>query len=320
MTLTPRLIGLLTLPPLLWAGNAVVGRMTVSSVPPLMLNALRWWLVLAVLLVLGWRAVATPANRRDVLQRWRYLARVGLFGVGAYNALQYLALTTSTPINVTLIASSMPVWMMLVGAFGFGVHPKPRQMLGALFSLAGVATVLGRGDLQLLAQVHFNRGDLWMLLAAASWAVYSWMLVSPSAEMKGEHRPLVQDRPGQPDSPARAWNWAEYLLVQTLYGVIWASAAAGLESVIDPRPIAWSPAVLAALAYIVAGPSVIAYWFWGRGVAHAGPAVASFFANLTPLFAALLSTALLGEAPQWYHGVAFGLIVAGIVVSSARRQ
>lgn len=318
MTLTPRLIGLLTLPPLLWAGNAVVGRMTVGDVPPLLLNALRWWLVLLVLLGLGWRAVATAAARRDVLQRWRYLARVGLFGVGAYNALQYLALTTSTPINVTLIAASMPVWMMLVGAFGFGVHPQPRQLLGAAFSLAGVATVLGRGDLQVLAQVQFNRGDLWMLLAAASWAIYSWMLVSPSADMKGEQRPLVQDRPGQPGSVPRPWNWAEYLLVQTLYGVIWASSAAGLEALIDPRPVAWSGGVAAALAYIVIGPSVIAYWFWGRGVAHVGPAVASFFANLTPLFAALLSTALLGEAPQWYHGVAFALIVAGIAVSARR--
>jgi drug/metabolite transporter (DMT)-like permease len=55
-------------------------------------------------------------------------------------------------------------------------------------------------------------------------------------------------------------------------------------------------------------------------VAQAGPSVAAFFANLTPLFAALLSTALLGEAPHWYHVLAFGLIVAGIQVSAAPRR
>lgn len=313
--ITPRLIALLTLPPLLWAGNAVVGRMTVGLVPPLLLNAMRWWLALAVLLLLGWRAVATPERRADILQRWRYLARVGLFGVGAYNALQYLALTTSTPINVTLIASSMPVWMMLVGLLGYGVRPRLRQVFSAALSLAGVAVVLGRGSLDVLLQVQFNRGDLWMLLAAASWSIYSWMLVRPSPDMQGDQRPLVRD---DADSAPRPWNWAEYLLVQTLYGTLWASAAAGLESVIDPRPVQWSPGVVVALAYIVAGPSVVAYWFWGRGVAQAGPAVASFFVNLTPLFAALLSTLLLGEAPQWYHGVAFGLIVSGIVVSARK--
>jgi drug/metabolite transporter (DMT)-like permease len=53
-------------------------------------------------------------------------------------------------------------------------------------------------------------------------------------------------------------------------------------------------------------------------VTEAGPAVAAIFVNLTPLFAALLSIALLGEAPRAYHGVAFLLIVAGIVVSSRR--
>ncbi len=40
--------------------------------------------------------------------------------------------------------------------------------------------------------------------------------------------------------------------------------------------------------------------------------------NLTPLFAAVLSAAFLGEAPHWFHGAAFVLIVGGIVVSSRR--
>ena len=46
--------------------------------------------------------------------------------------------------------------------------------------------------------------------------------------------------------------------------------------------------------------------------------MAGFFANLTPLFAALLSAAFLGELPQAYHGMAFLLIVGGIVVSARR--
>ena len=49
---------------------------------------------------------------------------------------------------------------------------------------------------------------------------------------------------------------------------------------------------------------------------QAGPAMAGFFANLTPVFAALLSAAFLGELPQAYHALAFALIVAGIWASS----
>jgi drug/metabolite transporter (DMT)-like permease len=304
MTLTPRLILLLTAPPLLWAGNAVVGRLTVPLVPPLLLNAVRWAVVLLVLLGLGWRAIATAQQRREIGSRWRYLALIGLLGVGAYNALQYLALTTSTPINVTLIAASMPLWMLLVGVLFFHDHPRRQQVVGAGLSLAGVATVLSRGDLSALGQVHFVRGDLYMLAAAASWAGYSWLLVRPPQSMQGAARP--------------SWNWAEYLLVQTLFGLLWAGSAAGLEAVLTPRVPQWTPWVGAAVAYIVIGPSLLAYGCWGRAVALAGPTTAGVFANLTPLFAALMSAALLGEAPHAYHGVAFALIVAGIMVSSRR--
>jgi drug/metabolite transporter (DMT)-like permease len=48
----------------------------------------------------------------------------------------------------------------------------------------------------------------------------------------------------------------------------------------------------------------------------AGPATAAFFSNLTPLFAALMSLAFLGDVPHIYHMVAFALIVSGIVLSS----
>jgi drug/metabolite transporter (DMT)-like permease len=54
-------------------------------------------------------------------------------------------------------------------------------------------------------------------------------------------------------------------------------------------------------------------------VARGGPALAAFFNNLTPVFAALMSALWLGEPPQPYHAAAFALIVCGIVVSAWRR-
>jgi drug/metabolite transporter (DMT)-like permease len=66
------------------------------------------------------------------------------------------------------------------------------------------------------------------------------------------------------------------------------------------------------------GASIVAYRAWGLAVAQGGPALAAFFANLTPLFAALLSALVLGEAPRPYHALAFALIVAGIAASTSR--
>jgi drug/metabolite transporter (DMT)-like permease len=310
--LSARTVLLLSTPPLMWAGNALAGRLFAGHVPPLTLNALRWWLALALLLPLGWRALRQPAA---LGARWPHLLLLGTLGVGSYNALQYLALVTSTPINVTLIAASMPVWMLAVGALRYGVQPQRRQLAGAALSLTGVMVVVARGDPAALLRVQWVAGDLYVLVAAIAWAFYSWLLARPPAHMEGEAAPRVE----VDDSRYRGWDWSEMLLVQVVFGLLAASAAAGAEQALGATPIRWSPMVLAGLLFVAVGPSLIAYRCWGLGVAAAGPAAAAFFGNLTPLFTALLSAALLGEPPRAFHAVAFALIVAGIVVSSARR-
>lgn len=102
-------------------------------------------------------------------------------------------------------------------------------------------------------------------------------------------------------------------------GLAWSALfAAGEWALVPGARIAWGWPLAAALAYVAVGPAIVAYRCWGLGVQRAGPAVASFFGNLTPLFAALLSATLLGEPPRPYHAAAFALIVGGIVVSSRR--
>jgi drug/metabolite transporter (DMT)-like permease len=304
MALTGRTTLILLVPPLMWAANALLGRVLASTVPPLQLNAMRWACALLILLPLGWRAVGTAARRREVLLRWKPLALLGLSGVGIYNALQYLALHTSSPLNVTLIAASAPVWMLLVGALFFGEQPRVMQWWGAALSLAGVLTVMTRGDITQLLALRLVRGDLWMLLAALGWAFYSWQLARPAPALAGDQRP--------------DWTWADFLLVQALFGLCWAGAFAGVEAALTPHTVAWTPQLVAALAFLAVGPSLLAYRCWGLGVAAVGPSLAAFFANLTPLFAALMSAVWLQQWPQPHHALAFGLIVSGIAVSNKR--
>lgn len=289
---------LLTLPPLLWAGNAVIGRMVSELVSPMTLNLLRWLLAFALLAPLA-GGVLRPSS--PLWPSWRRFALLGLLSVGGYNALLYLALNTSTPINVTLVGSSTPVWMLLIGRWFFGMAISRRQLLGAALSVAGVLLVLSRGQLELLLQVRLVPGDLYILAASAAWAYYSWMLARPTTE-----------------PPAIRSNWSAFLLAQMAFGLLWSALLAGGEWALDQAHIAWGWPLGAALVFIAVGPALIAYRAWGAGVARAGPAVAGFFSNLTPLFTALLSSAFLGETPHLYHVLAFALIVGGIVVSSRR--
>lgn len=215
---------------------------------------------------------------------WRRFLILGLLGVGAYNALLYLSLQTSTPINVTLVASSIPVWMLLIGRLFFGTGISRRQLLGASLSIAGVVLVLCGGQLSVLLQLRLVPGDLYMLLASAAWAYYSWMLARPSTEPPGIRS-----------------DWSAFLLAQMAFGLVWSALFAGGEWALNQAQIQWSWALAAALIFIALGP-----------------AAAGFFSNLTPLFTALLSGAFLGELPRLYHIGAFALIVGGIVLSSRR--
>ena len=229
---------------------------------------------------------------------------LGLLSVGCYNSLLYLALQTSTPINVTLVGSSMPVFMLLVGALCFKQTVRKRQMAGALLSVLGVLVVLCRGDWQALAKVHLVLGDVFVLIATACWSWYSWLL-------------------SRTQEPAEARsNWANFLISQMVFGLFWSGAfsvaewtgATGLSHV----HISWGWPLVAALIYVAVGPSLLAYRCWGLGVQRVGPNIAGFFVNLIPVFTATLSALVLGEMPQVYHAAAFALIISGIVVSSRK--
>ena len=293
--LTRGTAALLTVPPLLWAANAVVGRLMNGVVPPATLNFLRWMLAFGVLWPLaGW----VLRRRGGRWSHWKRFALLGLRGVGCYNPLQYLALRTSTPLNVTLVASSMPLWMLVVGALFFHAPVRRPQLVAAAFSMAGVLVVLSRGDWDQLMALRLVPGDGFMLLASAAWAWYSWLLT-------------------RRDEPERIRaDWAAFLLAQVAPGLVWSGAFAALEWTVTDARIAWSWPMAGALVFIALGPAILAYRCWGLGVQRAGPALAAFFSNLTPLFAAVLSAALLGEAPHLYHALAFALIAGGIALSS----
>ena len=288
---------LLTVPPLMWAGNAVVGRAVADLIPPMTLNFFRWVIAFAILLPLTWQVLKPKSS---LWTNWKRYALLGLLGVGCYNALMYLALHTSTPLNVTLVGASMPMWMLGTGALFFHQRISRMQVVGAILSMAGVVVVLSRGELAWLVNVHFVPGDFYMVLASIAWAFYSWLLSQPK------------------DAPEIRRDWAAFLMAQMVFGLVWSGALAGGEWALTSASISWGWALIAALVYVALGPALLAYRCWGLGVQRVGPAIAGFFSNLTPLFAAVLSAAFLGELPQAYHAVAFMLIASGIVVSSRK--
>jgi len=289
----------LTTAALMWAGNAIVGKILVQSSSPVLLNTIRWGVTALILLPFAWRVFGSTS---PLWQSSKRFALLSLLGVGSYNVLLYLALKSSTPINVTLIGASMPIWAIVIGALFYKEQPNIKQIIGALISLIGVTVVIVRGELERLIEIEFVAGDLLMVLATILWGAYSWMLSHPK------------------ESTERTWPWSYFLLAQVGFGFCWSLGFAVTEWQLEYSYFTWSWPTVFMIIYVIIGPSLIAYRCWGLGVSGAGATVATFFTNLIPLFTAILSTLLLQKPPELFQGVAFALILAGIYLSIQKKK
>ena len=289
----------LTTAALMWAGNAIVGKILVQSSSPVLLNTIRWGVTALILLPFAWRVFGSTS---PLWQSSKRFALLSLLGVGSYNVLLYLALKSSTPINVTLIGTSMPIWAIVIGALFYKEQPNIKQIIGAVISLIGVTVVIVRGELERLIEIEFVAGDLLMVLATILWGAYSWMLSHPK------------------ESTERTWPWSYFLLAQVGFGFCWSLGFAVTEWQLEYSYFTWSWPTVFMIIYVIIGPSLIAYRCWGLGVSGAGATVATFFTNLIPLFTAILSTLLLQKPPELFQGVAFALILAGIYLSIQKKK
>ena len=289
----------LTTAALMWAGNAIVGKILVQSSSPVLLNTIRWGVTVLILLPFAWRVFGSSS---PLWQSSKRFALLSLLGVGSYNVLLYLALKSSTPINVTLIGASMPIWAIVIGALFYKEQPNIKQIIGAVISLIGVTVVIVRGELERLIEIEFVAGDLLMVLATILWGAYSWMLSHPK------------------ESTERTWPWSYFLLAQVGFGFCWSLGFAVTEWQLEYSYFTWSWPTVFMIIYVIIGPSLIAYRCWGLGVSGAGATVATFFTNLIPLFTAILSTLLLQKPPELFQGVAFALILAGIYLSIQKKK
>ena len=287
-------IALLVAPPLFWAGNAVLARALVGEFPPLALSFWRW--ALAFVLIAPFAATSVWRHRAVIRAHLPLLAWTSLLGVGCYNSLQYLALQTSTAVSTTLIGASGPIITLLAGAALFSSPVVRRQWIGAAVSLLGVLWVIARGAPANLLHLQFAAGDLIMLAATLAWSIYTWLL-----------------RTQRPPLPLTA-----FLAVQIALGALMILPFYLLEWIFTQQTPAPTPTNFAALVYVVLLPSLAAYYCWDRGVARVGAVLPMYFVNLTPVFAACLSWAVLDDPIGVYHLVGGALILAGIYLAAEK--
>lgn len=280
---------LLVVPPLLWAGNALVGRAVVGRLDPVELSFWRWLVALAALLPFTFRSLLR--HRRVLLDAWPAVVVMGLCSVAAYNTLLYMAMHTTTAINATLMGASMPLMIVLLARLWLGEPIRPAQMVGIAVSACGMLAVVTRGEPGRLLDLALTPGDGLMVLATLAWAVYSVMLRRYAL-------------------PVPATTLLAAFVMVGLVALLPFFLALGA-----PVP-AGGAATWGAILYTGLLASLVAFTFWNRGVAAVGAGTAGQYSYLIPLFTALMAIPLLGESVHWYHALGGGLIFAGIYLAT----
>jgi len=284
---------LLVLTTLFWSGNFVLGRAVHFDIPPISLVFWRWTGALLILLPFSWRHLKDQWPL--LLTNWKYLFIFGFLGVTCFNTFIYIALQSTTATNAVLINSIIPVLIVVLSwAFG-GIRITRRQALGMAVSFAGVINIVCRADIGQLLALQLNRGDIWVLLAVVSWAVYTFLLRKRPA---GLH-PL------------------SFLTSLIMIGLIVLAPLYGWELSQGYRIVATSSAFFS-LCYVALFPSVLAFIFWNQAVGQVGSNKAGLFLHLMPVFGTILSIILLGEVFHLYQLAGIVLIFTGIYLTTAR--
>lgn len=283
---------LLTLTPLFWAGNAIIGRAAAGQIPPMTLSLLRWGLAFLIVLPFGWRHLRSdwPAIRAQT----GLMLALSISGIGMFNTLQYWALQYTTALNVLLMQSALPLCVALWSFALLGIRLSWPQGVGIGVSLLGVMTILLQGNLVSLAAIALNKGDAAFALALVIFGFYSAM------QSKRPHMHALS-----------------FLLFTFGVGALFILPFA-LWEIVHHQMMRVTPATLASIVYVAVFPSILAYLCFNRGVALIGGNRAAPFFHLIPLFGSALAIGLLGERPQWFHAVGYALVLCGIAVAARK--
>jgi drug/metabolite transporter (DMT)-like permease len=286
----------LVLTPLFWAGNAVVAKGVVDQIPPMSMSFWRWIIALAILLPFGLPGVLR--HKAIIRQHWLSILALATFSVGAFNSLLYLAAMTTSAINIALINATIPIMVALLAWLLLGDRTRPLQALGIALAIVGIATVVARGELAVLTGLQAQAGDLVMVLAVASWGLFSVLLRRQAVPLPPLTFLTVQIATG-------AMVIFPFYLTDLLF------ISGGFEV---------NRATAVPMMYFAIFPGILAYGFWNHGVHRIGPSKAAIFMYLTPVFASVLAGVFLGERLGTSHLIGGALILAGLVLATRSRK
>ena len=281
---------------LFWSGNFVIGRFSSleNIVSPLSLAFYRW--VIAFLIL-------TPFCLQKAVKELPLLKKqpgmiflIILTGPTLFNTLVYLGLTATTVINSLLIISTTPMLIILLNKLLYKAQTNIFQMIGIFISLIGVCYVIAKGSFQNIFDSEFYFGDLFILLAVTSWALYSIFLKKNETGVSG----------------------FSFLYLSFVFTVILLFPVYLYDIFIQDNFINVDQKTLLVIGYTGIFPSIISYMCWNTGVALIGPNKSGPFLHLMPIFGGILAFLVFRETLETYHYAGILSVIIGIIITNKK--
>lgn len=285
-------LGLVTLC-LIWGVNFSVIKVVLAEIEPLAFNAFRFPIASATLfLLLRCRGPIPLPLRRD----WAPIAVLGVLGHLVYQLAFIFGLDATLAGNASLVLATTPIWTLVLStAIGQEQHTT-LVWLGVLAALFGVVMVV-TGGADLGSRGSLPWGDLLVLGAAVTWAVYS----VGARDLTRKYGALA------------VTSWTLWVATPGLM-------AAGVPSVAGMDPGSVSTLAWLGVAYAAILGVAIAYLLWNNGLERIGSARTAVFSNLIPVVALVTAAIWLGERPSALQLAGAVVITGGVWLTRSARM
>ena len=98
---------------------------------------------------------------------------MGISGFTVFNSLYYIAAHYTIAINLGIIQSIMPAFIILISIIWLKIKISTIQIIGLLTTFIGVAIIVSKGNLKDLLFFEFNKGDLLLIFACLFYSIYA---------------------------------------------------------------------------------------------------------------------------------------------------
>ena len=285
---------LLILTTIFWSGNFIVGKAaSIYEIPPFSLNFYRWFFAGLILMPFTIKELINKKNY--IFSNLGFFIILGITSITIFNSIVYYSLYYTQVISGVLMISTIPVWIIFISSMLNIEKTNIFQIIGVALSLTGVIFIITKADIDLIKNLDFNKGDLTMVIAMFSWALYSSLLKKKKYEI----------------------SQITLLQVVIITGLIFLIPIYFIEMSMGNLIKLGKPFYLT-LSYVVLFPGLASFFFWIKGIGIIGANRAGAFLHLMPIFGAIMAMVIFDEKFMFYHFLGAIFIIAGITLSNKK--